>query len=211
MAGEARDCLRQTLRDALAHTSLAEPRPLSDLELPARARRLLSAEKLARMRQAAVLVPIIERAHGLQVLLTLRTDTLRRHAGQISFPGGSRDAADADLVATALRESHEEIGLLPAEVEIIGFLDDYPTITGFRITPVVGIIRDTASFAPDGIEVAEIFEVPLAYLAEDKSYERGQLERKGVRVPYYAVTHEGYRIWGATAGMLRDLRNKLNN
>lgn len=203
--------MRCRLLDALAHTTLAAPRPLCDLELPARACHLLSADKLENLRQAAVLVPIIERPHGLQVMLTLRTDTLRRHAGQISFPGGSREAGDADLIATALRESHEEIGLVPQEVEIIGFLDDYPTITGFRITPIVGLVRQGAQVAPDGIEVARIFEVPLPYLAKDESYERGQLVRKGMKVPYYAVTHDGYRIWGATAGMLRDLQLKLNN
>jgi len=204
------DNLQACLRCALEGTNLRAPRPLSNLELPARARHLLSEEKIARLRPAAVLVPIIKRSQGWQVLLTQRTDTLRRHAGQISFPGGSQETQDQDLVATALRESHEEIGLAPTQVEVIGFLDDYPTITGFRITPVVGVLDEAASVLADGVEVAEIFEVPLATVANKQSYKRDTLVRDGFEVPYYAINHIGYRIWGATAGMLRDLCLKIN-
>lgn len=171
----------------------------------------MAQEKVDNFRSAAVLVPIILRADTPYVVLTVRGANLRKHAGQISFPGGSSEPQDESLVATALRESHEEIGLQPADVKILGYLDDYPTVTGFRVTPVVGLLDAEATMRPDGVEVSEIFEVPLTHLAEDKNYQRDTLMREGLEVPYYAIAHEHYKIWGATAGMLRDLQNKMKH
>lgn len=171
---------------------------------------MLNAEVIASLRPAAVLAPVVQREQGLQVLLTVRSQDLRHHAGQISFPGGSCEIGDADAVATALRESHEEIGLDPMQVETLGYLDDYPTITGFRITPVVGLLSAAATVAADRIEVSEIFEVPLAHLLDKNNYERKYIHSKGLKLPYYCVNYRGYGIWGATAAMLWNLQDKIN-
>lgn len=197
------------LRRGLADTSAQSPRPLADLGLPAAARHLMDAATLAALTPAAVLVPVVAREQGATVVLTVRTEQLRNHAGQVSFPGGRRDRGDDGPVANALRESHEEIGLAPDAVEILGFLDDYPTVTGFRITPVVGLLQPPARLRPDAGEVAEVFEVPLAVVADLASYRRRWLRRAGLRIPYYVVAHGERTIWGATAAMLRDLARRV--
>lgn len=202
--------LRARLLRALAETHLNAPRPLANLELPKAAEHLLDADVIAGLRPAAVLVPVVQRASGLQVLFTVRGNDLRHHAGQISFPGGSCESGDQNAVATALRESQEEIGLDPAYVETIGYLDDYPTITGFRITPIVGLVADGITVAPDQVEVSEIFEVPLTQLLNKNNYARKYLERKDIKLPYYCVTHGGHSIWGATAAMLWNMQDKIN-
>jgi len=197
----------QRLRGALAHTSEAE-RHLVDLEWPALVRRAV-APLMVNLREAAVLVPIVRRSGGHTVLLTRRADTLRKHRGQVSFPGGRRDATDASLTACALREATEEVGLPSANAEVIGYLDDYPTTTGFKVTPVVALVRPPRRFAFDPVEVAEVFEVPLALLLDAASYEPKVFTREGLNVPFFEVNHAGQRIWGATAGMLRDLCRKV--
>lgn len=181
------------------------------MELPAGAGHLLDQRLLAGLRPAAVLVPVLARREEPQVLLTVRTHTMRNHAGQISFPGGSADPGDRGPVDTALRESAEEIALDPGRVQVAGYLDDYPTVTGFRVTPVVGLVDTDAGVNPDGIEVAEIFEVPLAFVLEAENYQKRYLERGGMKLPYWGLAYGERFIWGATAGMLRDLMRKLTS
>ncbi|MDB5970718.1 MAG: CoA pyrophosphatase [Hydrocarboniphaga sp.] len=198
------------LRDALAGSSDAEPRPMSRTELPLHLDRLIESEWLAKLRRAAVLVPVVDRPGGPTVVLTQRSEHLRNHKGQISFPGGRRDDDDVDSVDTALREAEEEIGLPRQHVEVLGYLDDYPTISLYRVTPVVGVIRELPLLRIDAAEVAEAFEVPLSLLLDPASYERKHLFFGTVKRPFYEVNYGSYRIWGATAGMLWDLCRKVN-
>ncbi len=195
------------LRAALAG-SHEQHRPLVDLEWPKLVQRALKP-LLSNLREAAVLVPILQRPEGLSVLLTRRADTLRNHRGQVSFPGGRRDPEDLTLAACALRESQEEVGLPPENAEIIGYLDDYPTTTRYRVTPVVALVKPPENFVFDVVEVAEIFEVPLAVLLDPESYETRLLTKEGLNVPFFEINHGGHRIWGATAGMLRNLSRKM--
>lgn len=158
---------------------------------------------------AAVLVPVIERPHGLTVLFTQRTAHLNDHAGQVSFPGGRCEETDPSPVFTALRETEEEIGLDPAQVEVLGLLPEYRTGTGFSVTPVVGLVRQPFTLSPDSFEVAEVFETPLAFLLDPANHQRHSMEIGGTVRHYYAMPYEGYFIWGATAGMLVSLRRLL--
>jgi len=167
----------------------------------------------APVRPAAVLVPLVAREAGVGVLLTQRTSHLHDHAGQISFPGGRVDAGDRDPVHTALRETEEEIGLPQAAVEVIGALPQYVTATGYAVTPVIGLIE--RPFAPvlDRFEVAEVFEVPLAFLMDPANHERRRIEFAGATRTFYAMPWTSaarrYFIWGATAAMLRNLYRLL--
>jgi len=154
------------------------------------------------LRNAAVLIPVIEREQGLTVLFTRRTEHLQSHAGQISFPGGGAEPGDASPIATALRETEEEIGLLPDQVEILGTLDEYATVTGYRVTPVVGLVRPPIELRLDPYEVAEIFEVPLDFLLDPSNHRRDSMIRDGRRREFDAVPYGPYYIWGATAAML---------
>jgi 8-oxo-dGTP pyrophosphatase MutT (NUDIX family) len=158
---------------------------------------------------AAVLIPIVNRPSGLTVLLTQRTAHLRDHAGQVSFPGGRCEPVDASPVATALRESWEEVGITSEQVEILTYLPDYFTGTGFRVTPIVGLVTPPLNLRLDDFEVAEVFEPPLSFLLDPANYQRHQVEREGVPHTYWAVPWQGYFIWGATAGMLVGLRDCL--
>ena len=163
------------------------------------------------LRPAAVLVPIVEHLHGETVLLTRRTDHLNNHAGQISFPGGGVEEADAGPVETALRETHEEIGLPASRVEIIGALDVYETGTGFSVTPVVGIVEPGFTLSLDEFEVAEAFEVPLSFLLDPANHKLEKGVWKGIERYYWTMPYKGYEIWGATAGMLVNLYQKLRD
>jgi len=158
---------------------------------------------------AAVLVPIVVRASGLTVLLTQRTAHLRDHAGQISFPGGRCESEDATPIDTALRESSEEVGIEAEQVEILGTLPDYFTGTGFRITPVVGLVMPPLNLRLDDFEVAEVFETPLNFLLDAANYRRESVEIDGQLRTYWAVPWQEYFIWGATAGMLVSLRESV--
>jgi 8-oxo-dGTP pyrophosphatase MutT (NUDIX family) len=158
---------------------------------------------------AAVMVPLVHRAHGVQVLLTQRTPHLADHAGQISFPGGRVELSDADREETALRETEEEIGLAREHVTILGRLPEYEIPTGFRITPVVGWIEPPFELALDVFEVAAAFEAPLAHFLDRASYQRRQYHFQGRDRHYVAVPYEGRYIWGATAGMLYSLARVL--
>ncbi len=159
---------------------------------------------------AAVLFPILDRADGPSVLLTQRTEALKHHPGQISFPGGRVEAEDASPQATALREAWEEIGLAPERVDVLGYLPDYRTGTGYRITPVVGRIALPIELRPDPREVAEAFEVPLAFLLDPANHREYEREYMGRMRRYFAMTYADRFIWGATAGIIVALAQVLN-
>jgi 8-oxo-dGTP pyrophosphatase MutT (NUDIX family) len=158
---------------------------------------------------AAVLVPIVLRPTALTVLLTQRTAHLRDHAGQVSFPGGRCEPDDDGSIATALREAQEEIGLKAAQVEILGCLDEYRTGTGFSVTPVVGLVMPPLELKLDDFEVADVFEPPLEFLLRAENFSRHQAEYRGALREYWAVPWQDRYIWGATAGMLVNLRELL--
>ena len=157
---------------------------------------------------AAVLVAVTDRSSP-GVILTQRTDSLRRHAGQIAFPGGRIDPGDADATAAALREACEEIGLAPAAVELIGEADRYRTITGFEVQPVVGVIAPDLVFTPQPAEVAAVFEVPLDFVLDPANHVETSVEWQGRDRHYYEIAWRDYRIWGATAAMLVNLSRRL--
>ena len=163
---------------------------------------------MAPPRPAAVLVPIVVREQ-LTVLLTQRSHEMPSHPGQISFPGGKMDPCDATPVDCALREAHEEIGLEADRIEPLGFLDSYRTGTGFQISPVVAFV--TPGFTPvlDPREVLEVFEVPLAFLMDETNHQQDSREWRGKRRAFYAMPYQGRYIWGATAGMLRNMYTRL--
>ncbi|MFQ6017804.1 MAG: CoA pyrophosphatase [Kiloniellaceae bacterium] len=158
---------------------------------------------------AAVLVPIVERDKGLTVLLTRRSVHLYDHAGQISFPGGRIEPGDDGPEAAALRETEEEIGLPRAHVRLVGRLDTYVTRTAFEVTPAVGLISPPFPLAPDRFEVAEVFEVPLAFLLAPGNRQRHSRPYQDKERHFYAFAYKDYYIWGATAGMLVNLAEVL--
>ncbi len=194
------------LQSALQGTSEAPPRRFYHADFPEGFERLVPQGLLRQLRPAAVLVAILMRPESASILLTRRSEQLRAHQGQVSFPGGRRDEGDISLAHTALREAEEEVGLPPNQVEVIGYLDDYPTLSRFRVTPVVGLVNaPPAQWRPAPEEVAEVFELPLALALDPGAYRQQTLLREGLRLPFYELHHGGHRIWGATAGMLRQL------
>jgi len=160
-------------------------------------------------RPAAVLVPLVERATGMTVLLTKRTEHLADHPGQISFPGGRIEPADPDPETAAVREAREEIGLAAERVELIGRLATYRTRTGFEITPIVGMVTPPFDVMPDPYEVAEVFEVPLTFLLDPANAQRHSRIWRGMERYFWAFPYLNYYIWGATAGMLVNLAQIL--
>ncbi len=158
--------------------------------------------------QAAVLVPVTDRAEP-GVILTRRTDTLSRHAGQIAFPGGRVDPGDADAVAAALREAEEEIALPRGSVTVVGEADRYRTVTGFEVTPVIGVVPPDLVFTPAVAEVAEVFEVPLGFLLDSGNHTEASVEWQGRNRHFYEIHWDGHRIWGATAAMIVNLSRRL--
>ena len=169
-----------------------------------------SAEQLAALRQlvpanparAAVLVPLVERPEGLQVLLTQRASHLKNHPGQISFPGGRVEPSDAGPWETAVREAHEEIGLEPAFVTPVGYLQDHLVISGFRVTPAVGFVRPGFELRLDRTEVEDVFEVPLSFLLDTRNHVPRDRLVAGHTIVTHEIPYEGRQIWGATASML---------
>jgi 8-oxo-dGTP pyrophosphatase MutT (NUDIX family) len=188
------------LRERLAKPPVWEPELPEDLR-----------ERFASLRRAAVLVPIVERPSGLTMLLTQRTAHLSSHPGQVSFPGGGAEEGDASPVETALRETEEEIGLDRRHVEIIGELPEHVTASGFLVQPVVGLVKPPFDLVAESNEVAEIFEVPLSFLMDGMNHQRMSFElpNGAGRRSFYAMPYERFFIWGATAGMLRNLFHLL--
>jgi 8-oxo-dGTP pyrophosphatase MutT (NUDIX family) len=163
--------------------------------------------------KAAVLLPVVERAlsfEGPALLFTRRTETLARHSGQVSFPGGRCEEADLSPVETALRETFEETGIAPSFVTIAGYLDRYLTGTGFDIQPVVGVLAQGFALVPDPQEVAEIFEVPLAFLCDPANRRRESRQIAGANRRFYAFTYQNHEIWGATAAIIVNLAQRLD-
>ncbi len=163
---------------------------------------------MAPPRAAAVLVPIVLRPE-LTVLLTQRSHDLPSHPGQISFPGGKVEPEDNGPIDCALREAEEEIGLDRAHVEPLGFLDSYRTGTGFEIKPVVAFVTPGFAAKLDPREVLEVFEVPLSFLMDEANHQKDSREWRGRRRSFYAMPYEGRYIWGATAGMLKNMHTRL--
>lgn len=158
--------------------------------------------------QAAVLIAVTERpAPG--VLLTRRTDTLSRHPGQVAFPGGRIDPGDSGPVAAALREAEEEIALPVGAVRVVGVADRYRTITGFEVTPVIGVIPPDLVLKPSEAEVAAVFEVPLDFILDSANHLEATVEFQGRNRHYYEILWDGHRIWGATAAMIVNLSRRL--
>ena len=167
-------------------------------------------------RPASVLIAVVTHADEPTVLLTQRTTHLKQHSGQIAFPGGGAEEHDDSAIATALRETREEIGLGPERVEIIGSMPEYHTVTGYLVTPVVGLVAPGFTLLPDPVEVAEVFEVPLGFLMDPRNHQRRRIvidaaERTFFSMPYRpSVERDEYFIWGATAAMLRNLYRFLS-
>ncbi|MBR9813436.1 CoA pyrophosphatase [bacterium] len=198
------------VRQALAALPSDAPRETISLELPLGIDRIMGPRWQKKLRSASVLVPIIDRPDGATVLLTQRSDALKEHAGQISFPGGSAEPGDADAAATAIREAKEEVGLAPELVTVLGLLGDYPTVTRFCITPVIARVAPQAQFTLDHNEVSAVFELPLHLAMDRAAYARKTIGRMGLEVPYYELNYDGWRIWGATAGMLKALADMVH-
>jgi 8-oxo-dGTP pyrophosphatase MutT (NUDIX family) len=200
-----REAIRQRLRQSAPG---ADPSATAIGALPAALAARLGQQSLA---PAAVLVPLIERPAGLHLLLTRRTEHLREHAGQISFPGGRVEPLDTSLRDTALREAAEEIGMRSEYVEVVGYLPPHAVVTGFVITPVVGIVAGEPTLVADSSEVAEIFEAPLSFFLDPANRLDGQRSWHGVSfaVPEFQVGE--HRVWGATAQIISTLIQIIDN
>jgi 8-oxo-dGTP pyrophosphatase MutT (NUDIX family) len=185
----------------------ARPAVSSDYDLDPEAGAALPADRV--LRQAAVLVPLVERGAGLNVILTRRSGRLRNHPGQVAFPGGRVDPEDASLLDAALREAEEEVGLSPADVALIGRLDTHETVTRFAVTPFVAHVADAFRPRPEPSEVEEVFEVPLAFLVDPANLQLHSRPWQGVRRTYYAIPYGPHYIWGATARMLKSFADRL--
>jgi len=156
-----------------------------------------------RLRPAAVLAPIIEGSDGYDLILTKRSSALKHHPGQIAFPGGKQDEGDADLIATALREAKEEIGLPLTHAEVLGSFSPHETVTAFTVTPVVALVTQDFDATPEAGEVAEVFRVPLSHVLNPANFVVESRRWRGQQRSYYAVPYGPYYIWGATARILR--------
>lgn len=191
---------------ATLRAALEEGHRRSPILLPGDA---LEQEEMSRgITPAAVLVAVVDRPSPT-IILTLRPETMRNHPGQVSFPGGRIDPGDNGPVAAALREAEEEIGLLPASVEVIGVADLYRTVTGFEVTPVVGVVPPGLSLVAHPGEVADVFEAPLDFLLDPANHLQRQAEWRGKLRTYYEIPYEGRQIWGATAAMIVNLSRRL--
>jgi 8-oxo-dGTP pyrophosphatase MutT (NUDIX family) len=162
-----------------------------------------------RLRPAGVLIPIIERGSDLSVLLTERSADLTHHAGQVSFPGGGMEAHDTHIMATALRETHEEVGIRPSQVDVAGYLEPTATITGFAVTSVIGFVDPAFVLEPDPKEVEKVFEVPFEFLMEETNASYSQRPFEGANIRVVSFDYQGHRIWGATAGIILTLKRTL--
>lgn len=213
-------CVHQTpvSRDALDPLQIKgrfQNPPAWEPEITDENRHVIAADIIAKRQaagkvtRAAVLIPLLLKPDGLSVLFTQRTDHLHDHAGQISFPGGRMDPGDFDPYDTALRESEEEIGLERSRVEIVGHLPQYLTVSGYSVTPVVGLVKPQAEYVLDAFEVADVFEVPLHFLMNPANHQVRVWESDQGSRRFYSIPYENRFIWGATAGMLRNLYHLL--
>jgi 8-oxo-dGTP pyrophosphatase MutT (NUDIX family) len=193
--------LADRLREALAQGGLRAPELLAGDAVD-----LLPED--VELKAAAVLIAVTDRPEP-GVLLTRRTETLRRHAGQVAFPGGRADPEDADLIETALREAEEEIGLPRALVEVIGPVDAYRTVTGYDVLPILAVVPPDLPLAPHEVEVAALFEVPLAHLLDPANHVAKTVDWHGRQRSFYEIPWDGERIWGATAAMIVNLGRRL--
>jgi 8-oxo-dGTP pyrophosphatase MutT (NUDIX family) len=202
----------ERVREQFAHTSLRDD-PTDVIELPgsqqwpASLRERLSAT----LKPAGVLIPLFDRpSTGLTVLLTQRSAELRMHAGQVSFPGGRMEGEDADIAQTALRETFEEVGLAHSLISVVGYLPPMPTITGYAVTPVIGMVDHQAAAVADRQEVEFVFEVPLDYFLDNDNRRVVERDVHGKILPMIEFHFEGHRIWGATAMMIIEFTKILN-
>lgn len=163
------------------------------------------------LKPAGVLIPIIDRGAQLSVLLTQRSAELKHHAGQVSFPGGRMEEHDVSVEATALRETQEEVGIDAQHISVLGYLQTMPTITGYAVTPVVGMVSADAKLVIDPTEVEYTFEVPLSFLLDESNDVRTEWDTHDRKVPMVEFHWEGERIWGATAFMIISFRKKMLN
>ena len=166
-------------------------------------------DRLTSLRPAAVLIPVIPRPSGPTALLTQRPDTMASHPGQVAFPGGKIDQVDRDEVAAALREAEEEVGVVPEKVDLVARAAPYVTGTAVRITPVLGVLPSDFQARPDPTEVADVFEAPLDFLFNTSNHQTGTAFYKGKHRQYIEMPWQGFRIWGVTAGIIRDLYANL--
>jgi 8-oxo-dGTP pyrophosphatase MutT (NUDIX family) len=205
----------EALTAALLQERLAEtraPRDPFDVVMPPGSEHWSAAERKRigeTLRPAGVLIPVIDRLAGLSVLLTQRSAALKHHAGQVSFPGGRMEEHDRDVVETALRETQEEVGIPPTSVAVIGYLPPMPTVTGYAVSAVVGLVSEELSLEIDRTEVEYAFEVPLEFLLDPGNERALEREYRGRRIPTVEFHYAGEHIWGATAHMLVELRKIL--
>lgn len=198
------------IRQRLAGTR--EPADPLDVDVAALSRRLPDEQVralLPNLRPAGVLIPLIDRNGTLSVLLTERSARLKHHAGQVSFPGGGMESRDSSITATALRETHEEVGIRPAAVDVAGYLNPTPTVTGFAVTPVVGFVVGEPEVIVDRAEVARAFEVPLDFLMDEGNEVQTEEEHGGILFRITTFHYDGHKIWGATAGIIKTFREKI--
>lgn len=213
MPDQNQDTAGDLYQRLLAHFRMQtspEPQPIPH---PDEGVNRMAASQLASLRRAAVLIPITRAtpAEESHVVLTVRSANLKSHAGQISLPGGTQEARDADVYATALRESEEEIGLPPHQVEVIGRLGELALPSGFRVTPIVGVIEPGLQLSPCPIEVADIFRAPLSLVLDPQAYRATEMHFDNMPRKILELTYEDYRIWGATAAILHHLALRVRD
>lgn len=206
---------RRSISSGVDHHRINPNRILRALQAPARASSdydlnpdWTPAARRA-LRPASVLVPLVQRGAGLDLILTRRPMWLKHHPGHVAFPGGKQEPSDPTPLAAALREAEEEIGLAPADVEVLGYFDTHETVTDFRVTPFVGLVSPDFRAVPDRSEVDEVFEVPLAFVLDPDNMQVHARRWKGRRRAYYAVPYGPHYIWGATARILKALSDRM--